>query len=563
MLKKKDVDRILMRMLRSHDGVSDLNFTSGKPLQVESSGKLVKVELDPPVDELTPFQTEMLTIGILGNDRGNYEALVKQGSADCAYAIGEECRFRVNAFQQRKQYSMVLRKLETKILTLSDLGLPDIFKTMGAEKNGLILVTGSTGSGKSTTLAALLNEMNETRAIHILTIEDPIEYVHPHKMATFNQRELGTDFDTFHSSLRAALRQAPKVILIGEMRDRETVEIGLAAASTGHLVLSTLHSIDCGQTINRIVGMFDKEEEDQIRAKLAECLRFVVNQRLLPRQPKGRVASQEIMGMNLRVRELVVSGEAEGKTFYDIISVSRNRGWQTHDQAIVDLYTEGKITEETAVAYASQKPILMREIDRFKQERGIQEDDGLNLSLDTSGKETDALIKKTWPGGGNDWPMRIDMGTDSFLIVYEPQLSLMEGKSVQMNVAIKVQGDYPGINTPNPRGEMHMSATSSGGTGVMVTYSDWRVNKVSLGVAPLAPKQEQHIKGLIQQGVPLTFDLPNTRFTDLKKDALAVLAEKARLVHVNPLRSIADKAMDEGEKAAIEETIAKIQERGQ
>ena len=562
MLKKKDVDRILMRMLRSNDGVSDLIFTPGKPLQVESSGQLVKVEIDPPIEVLTPFQTEMLTIGILGSDRGNYEALAQQGSADCAYAIGKECRFRVNAFQQRKQYSMVLRKLETKILTLSDLGLPDIWREMAAEKNGLILVTGSTGSGKSTTLAALLNEMNETRAIHILTIEDPIEYVHPHKMATFNQRELGTDFDTFASSLRAALRQAPKVILIGEMRDRATVEVGLAAASTGHLVLSTLHSIDCGQTINRIVGMFDKEEEAQIRAKLAECLRFVVNQRLLPKLPKGRVPSQEIMGMNLRVRELVVAGESEGKTFYDITGMSRNRGWQTHDQAIADLYVEGKVSQETAIAYASQKAVIMREIDRHKQEQGIQEDDGLNLSIDGSGKEIDSLITATWPAGGTDWPVRCSMGQDGFLVVYEPRVTLVDGKSVQMDAGLKVQGTFPGISTPNPSGELQLSATCSGGTGLLVNYNSWKLNKLSLGIAALPAKQELIVKSLLQEHIPQSFDLPNTRFIENKAKALEIIAEKGKLFHVNSLQAIAEKAMEEKETEAIQAAIAKIKERG-
>lgn len=381
MLSKKDVGRLLMSMLRSNKGVSDLNFSPGKPLQVEADGKLTKVEFDPPIEILTPFQTEMLGLCVLGGDRGAIETIVRTGSADCAYQVPGECRFRVNVFQQRKKYSMVLRKLETKILTMEQLGLPPIFKKMAQEKNGLILVTGSTGSGKSTTLAALLNEMNETRAIHILTIEDPVEYVHPNKMGTFNQRELGTDFDTFNSSLRAALRQAPKVILIGEMRDRETVDIGLAAASTGHLVLSTLHSIDCGQTINRIVGMFEKEEEAQIRARLAECLRFVVNQRLLPKKGGGRVACQEIMGMDLRVNELVVNGETDKKSFYEVISLSRSKGWQTHDQVITDLYEADRLTEESALAYCSKKSIVARSVDRIKQERGIKGKDDLDLKL--------------------------------------------------------------------------------------------------------------------------------------------------------------------------------------
>lgn len=562
MLKKKDVDRILSRMLASHDGVSDLNFTPGKPLQVEASGKLVKVAMDPPIELLTPFQTEMLTLGILGGDRGNYEALVKRGSADCAYELGKACRFRVNAFQQRRQYSMVLRKLETEIKTISDLGLPEIFREMAQEKNGLILVTGATGSGKSTTLAALLNEMNETRPIHILTIEDPIEYVHPHKQATFNQRELGTDFDTFASSLRAALRQAPKVILIGEMRDRDTVEIGLAAASTGHLVLSTLHSIDCGQTINRIVGMFDKEEEAQIRAKLAECLRFVVNQRLLPREPKGRVASQEIMGMNLRVRELVVAGESEGKSFYDIITVSRNRGWQTHDQAIADFYAEGKVSEETAVAYASQKPIVMRAIDRFKQERGIQDDHGLNLSLDSSGKEIDNLIKSAWPSAGNMWPLRCDLGDDAYLVVYEPLITLIEGNQLHLTMGLKVQGAFPGIPSPNPTGEMQILATGAPGMGTMVTIQSWKITRVAIGVVALTTKVDQQTRSLVANHLSASFDLPNPRFVEAKQKALQTLAQRGKLLHISTLRGLAGKALDDAEKKAIEATIAEIQRRG-
>ena len=562
MLKKKDVDRILTWMLRSNDGVSDLIFTPGRPLQVESSGKLVKVATDPAIENLTPYQTEMLTVGILGNDRGNYQALVKQGSADCAYQLGEDCRFRVNAFQQRKQYAMVLRKLETHIQTLADLGLPAIFKDMAQEKNGLILVTGSTGSGKSTTLAGLLNEMNETRPIHILTIEDPIEYVHPHKMATFNQRELGTDFDTFASSLRAALRQAPKVILIGEMRDRATVEIGLAAASTGHLVLSTLHSIDCGQTINRIVGMFDKEEEEQIRAKLAECLRYVVSQRLLPRQPKGRIPSQEIMGMNLRVKEIVLAGESEGKTYYDIISVSGNRGWQTHDQAIAGMYAAGHVSEETALAYASQKAVLMRLIDRIKQERGVEEDNGLNLSIDTSGKEMENLIKKAWPSSPQTWPLRFDLPENHFLVAYEPLLTNSEGNQFFLTVGLKVQGVVAGINIANPGGEMQLTASSSGGANPIVAYDGWKIRAMTLGPLPLTTKQENMLRQLIETKLPPQIELPNPKFIPPKQEALKVLAERGKLFHVNTLRGLSEKATDESEKAAIAQTIAKIQERG-
>lgn len=562
MLKKKHVDKILITMLRSNKGTSDLNFTAGKPLQVESSGKLVPVVFDPPVEKLTSFQTEMLAMGVIGSDRGNLENLVKSGSCDCAYEVPGECRFRVNVFRQRRQYSMVLRKLETKILTIDDLGLPGIFKDLAAEKNGLVLITGSTGSGKSTTLAAVLNEMNETRSIHILTIEDPIEYVHPHKKATFNQRELGTDFDTFSSSLRAALRQAPKVILIGEMRDRETVEIGLAAASTGHLVLSTLHSIDCGQTINRVVGMFDKDEELQIRARLAECLRYVVNQRLLPKEGGGRVPCQEIMGINLRVKELVLGGESEGKTFYDVIGVGRNRGWQTHDQALTDLFEEAKITEETAIAYASNKPVLSRAIDRIKQVRGEEDKDALSLSLDTTAVEANNLIKSTWPAAGTAFPLSAKVPPESTMVVYEPAVEV-KGNQAILVFPVKAQGQVPGVSMMNPKGQLVMNAKPGGGSGVMISYTEWSLESLTLGVEELTPKAEQNLKTLVQKAFPEKIELTNPRLTPIKLEALSRLAEIGRLRHVQAIKTVLVKATDTAEIAAIEKLIETIQERGE
>ena len=228
-------------------------------------------------------------------DRRLSQLLIAQGSCDCSYALIGKARFRINVFSNGISYSIVLRKLSTQILTIDDLGL-QVFHQMAQEKNGLILVTGATGSGKSTTLAALIDRMNQTKAMHIVTLEDPMEFVHPHKKATINQRELGSDFDAFANGLRAALRQTPKVILVGEMRDRETVEIALSAAETGHLVLSTLHTIDAGQTITRILGMFDKDEEKLVRIRLANTLRWIVSQRLLPKVDGGRVAALEIMG---------------------------------------------------------------------------------------------------------------------------------------------------------------------------------------------------------------------------------------------------------------------------
>jgi twitching motility protein PilT len=388
-MRKADVDYILRRMLESHDNVSDLNFTVAKPPQVEASGELTPVMVDPRLEKLTPFQTETLALHLMQCDRRLSQLLISQGSCDCSYALIGKARFRVNVFQQRNSYSIVLRKLSTQILTIDDLKLPQIFHQMAQEKNGLILVTGATGSGKSTTLAALIDEMNQKKAMHIVTLEDPMEFVHPHKMATINQRELGSDFDTFANGLRAALRQAPKVILMGEMRDRETVEIALSAAETGHLVLSTLHTIDAGQTITRILGMFDKDEEKLVRIRLANTLRWIVSQRLLPKIDGGRIAALEIMGTNLRVKDSVLNGESEGKTFYEIIEAGEAFGMQTFDQSILKLFQKGVIAEDTSLAYASRKSVARRGIDDFKKQRGIMTTDIEELALDREyGKTT-------------------------------------------------------------------------------------------------------------------------------------------------------------------------------
>ena len=313
-MRRHELDYVLGRMLDYHEEVSDLNFTVDKPLQVESFGQLVPVEMDPDIEKLTPFQTEMIALNLIGGNRRLTEELLRTGSCDASYSLSGKSRFRVNIFSQRGYFSIVLRKLNTQIPTLEDLHMPEIFHQVAKEKTGLVLVTGATGSGKTTTLAALLDAINESKAVHIITLEDPVEFVHSQKKATFNQRELGSDFDSFAGGLRAALRQAPKVILVGEMRDRETVEIGLTAAETGHLVMATLHTIDAGQTINRIIGMFETEEQEQVRARLSDTLRWVVSQRLAPEVGGGRTALLEIMGANLRTKESVQMGECEGKT---------------------------------------------------------------------------------------------------------------------------------------------------------------------------------------------------------------------------------------------------------
>jgi len=369
-MRRPELDYILSTMLDSQPEVSDLLFTVDKPLQVEAFGELRPVACDPPIEKLTPFQTEMVALNLIGDNQWHIGDLLRRGSCDIAYTLTDKARFRINGFSQRGNCSIVLRKLNTVIPTLEWLNFPEIIKEIPKEKTGLVLVTGATGSGKSTTLAAVLNQVNNTKAVHIVTLEDPVEFVHSHNKATFNQRELGTDFDTFANGLRAALRQAPKVVLVGEMRDRETVKIALSAAETGHLVLSTLHTIDAGQTINRILGMFEPEEQEQVRIRLADCLRWVVSQRLVPRIGGGRHALLEIMGTNLRVQETVRVGEAEGKTFYEIVEASQPFGWRTFDLSAMEAYEQGKVTEEVALLHCTKRGVVTRGIDLIKKSRG-------------------------------------------------------------------------------------------------------------------------------------------------------------------------------------------------
>ena len=369
-MRRPELDKMMGAMLGSQPEVSDLLFTVDRPLQVESYGELKPVAFDPPIDKLTPFQTEMIALNLIGDNLQHIEQLMRHGSCDSAYAISEKARFRVNVFSQRGNFSVVCRQLNTTIPTLDQLQMPEIFKQIPKEKTGLVLVTGATGSGKTTSLAALLNEINMAKAVHIVTLEDPVEYVHPHQMATFNQRELGIDFDNFSNGLRAALRQAPKVILVGEIRDQDTVKIALSAAETGHLVLSTLHTINAGETINRILGMFDPEEQEQIRIRLADSLRWIISQRLVPKVGGGRYALLEIMGHDLRTEESIRIGEKEGSTFYEIIEAKHSLGWRHFDHASVEAFEKGIITEDTARLYCTKRGVVSRAIDNIKKERG-------------------------------------------------------------------------------------------------------------------------------------------------------------------------------------------------
>jgi twitching motility protein PilT len=369
-MRRPELDQVLTTMLASQPEVSDVLFTVDRPPQVEAYGELKPVVLDPPLERLTPFQTETIALNIIGDNLWQIEDLLRHGSCDASYALSDKARFRVNVFAQRGNYSVVCRQLNATIPTLEQLKFPDIFKDIPREKTGLVLITGATGSGKTTSLAAILNEINRSKAVHIVTLEDPVEYVHSHDKATFNQRELGIDFDSYANGLRAALRQAPKVILVGEMRDRDTVKIALSAAETGHLVLSTLHTVNAGETINRILGMFEPDEQEQVRIRLSDTLRWVVSQRLVPKIGGARFALLEIMGANLRTQEAIRLGESEGKTFYEITEASYPFGWRTFDNACLEAYEHGIITEETALLYCTKRSVVSRGIDNIKKARG-------------------------------------------------------------------------------------------------------------------------------------------------------------------------------------------------
>jgi twitching motility protein PilT len=369
-MRRQQIDHIMGAMLESHDNVSDLNITVDKPFQVESAGELKPVSLKPTINRLTPFQAEVFALNLINGDRRLTKTLLIEGSCDLSYQLAGKARFRVNVFSQKGYFSVVMRQLATRVPTIEEMKLPHAFYKMTEVLNGIILVTGATGSGKSTSLAAFLNEINEKRSVHVVTLEDPVEYVHSQKKATFNQREMGTDFDTFASGLRASLRQAPKIILVGEMRDRETVEIGLTAAETGHLVLSTLHTVDAGQTINRIIGMFEQDEEQLVRIRLADTIRWIVCQRLMPKIGGGRVAAFEIVGANMMVKDMILHGETEEKTFYDVMERSKAFHMMTFDQCIAEQYENGLITEETAMAYSSRRSVMGRTIGAIKSARG-------------------------------------------------------------------------------------------------------------------------------------------------------------------------------------------------
>ena len=353
---------ILREMLRASDKVSDLIFSPGRPPQIELAGKLVPVRI-AGLEKLTPAHTAGIAKLIIANQQAAIESLEKSGSADLSFSVPGDARFRVNIFKQRGSHAIVMRVIPMRPPRFSDFNLPDQLKEIGEIKNGIVLVTGPTGSGKSSTLAAIIDLINETQYYHIVTIEDPIEFLHTHKNSTIHQRELHSDTPSFAVALRAALRQAPKVILVGEMRDRETIEVALEAAETGHLVLSTLHTIDASKTVDRIIGVFPKNEEKVIRTRVAQSFRFIISQRLIPlSDSKGRVAAIEILKATMRTREYIEKGETEGKSLIDAMEQGDQDGMQTFDTVIERLIRDGVVDIETAMPYATNQNNLLLKI---------------------------------------------------------------------------------------------------------------------------------------------------------------------------------------------------------
>jgi twitching motility protein PilT len=348
-----DLPPMLEKMLSVAETISDLNFSVGRPPQVEINGKLTPVDIKG-LRTLTPFQTEIIAMALLEGNFDGAERLVQTGSADISYSLPSRTRFRVNIFKQRGSISVVMRVIPQYVPTIQSLNLPTQLGDISHLKNGIVLLTGPTGSGKSSTLAAVIDKINNEYAYHIITIEDPIEFLHTHKKSTINQRELGSDTPSFALALRAALRQAPKVILVGEMRDMETTEIALEAAETGHLVLSTLHTTDASKTVDRIIGIYPKSEEHVIRTRLAQSFKYIISQRLIPTAGgPGRIAAVEILKGTPRTREYVEDGESEGKTLLEAMEDGELDGMQHFDKIIERMIRTEVITQEDGLSFAT------------------------------------------------------------------------------------------------------------------------------------------------------------------------------------------------------------------
>ena len=386
-MNTEELDRLLDAMVNYADGISDLLFVANRPMQIESQGNLKPFVFEQTESVLTSERIEGMARLIINDNPRLLQDLKEHGSCDCAYTLGNACRFRVNIYLQNGNYAMVLRHLKPLVPTFDALNLGPTFHEIIKEKNGIIFVTGGTGSGKTTTMAAMLNEINKAREIHILTLEDPIEFVFKPIKATFSQRELGRDFYGFHKGMRAAMRQAPKIIFIGEIRDRETMEIVLNAGETGHLVFSTLHTTSASMTVNRILGMFSPEEETQVRERLAGSMRYIISQRLVPAVSGGRLLVTEMMGTNLRTREAILLGENEGRRLEDIIEAGSVNGWHSFEQSLYKAYEQDLITDETALLYCNNKMRMVQRIDTLSLQKPRKSTGGTSLFADLKMQE--------------------------------------------------------------------------------------------------------------------------------------------------------------------------------
>lgn len=354
--------QVIQQMLSVSPKISDLIFSPGRPPQVELIGKLTPVNI-PGMEMLTPAHTAGIAKALIGENKAARQSLEDNGSADVSFSLPGLSRFRVNVFMQRGTHAIVMRVVPDSIPSFEELGLPSVLREISGYKNGVVLLTGPTGSGKSSTLAAIIDLINETHYYHIVTIEDPIEFMHRHKKSTVHQRELHSDTSTFAYALRAALRQAPKVILVGEIRDLETVEVALEASETGHLVLSTLHTTDAVKTVERLIGMFPKSQEHIVRLRLSSAFKFIVSQRLIPRADgSGRVAAIEILKSTARTREYVEKGEREGKSLYDAMRDGNLDGMQVFDAELERMIREGIISMNDGLMYATNRQNLMLQL---------------------------------------------------------------------------------------------------------------------------------------------------------------------------------------------------------